>query len=228
MQTSPFQLVIFDCDGVLVDSERITNRVFADMLNELGLLVTLDDMFEQFVGHSMADCLKLIERRLGNPPPPDFVQHYQRRTRIALETHLQAVPGVEEALDALELPYCVASSGDHQKMRTTLSLTKLWPRFEGRIFSVTEVPRGKPFPDVFLLAADRFGVNPTACAVIEDTPLGVAAGVAAGMQVFGYAGSMPAWRLQEAGAHLIFDDMRLLPSLLQSSPEDNSTALPNP
>ncbi|WP_338441181.1 HAD-IA family hydrolase [Synechococcus elongatus IITB4] len=126
------------------------------------------------------------------------------------------------------MPYCVASSGDHLKMQTTLSLTKLWPQFEGRIFSVTEVPRGKPFPDVFLLAADRYGVDPVDCVVIEDTPLGVAAGVAAGMQVFGYAGSIPAWRLQEAGTHLIFDDMRLLPSLLHSSPKDSSAALLNP
>ncbi len=103
-------------------------------------------------------------------------------------------------------------------MRTTLGITGLWPRFEGRLFSVTEVPRGKPFPDVFLLAAERFGVAPAACVVIEDTPVGVTAGVAAGMRVFGYSASTPQLRLADAGAHVIFDDMRKLPLLLDASP----------
>jgi HAD superfamily hydrolase (TIGR01509 family) len=179
------KLVIFDCDGVLVDSERVTNRVFAEMLNELGLPVTLDDLFERFVGHSMAQCLTLITEMLGHPPPASFAEEYRARTRAALAAELVATPGVEEALDRIQLPYCVASSGDHDKMRMTLSITGLWPRFAGRLFSVTEVPRGKPFPDVFLLAAARFGVHPSACVVVEDTPIGVSAGGAAGMTVFG-------------------------------------------
>ena len=183
----PLELVIFDCDGVLVDSERVTNRVFAEMLNELGLPVTLDDMFARFVGHSMTQCLDLIADMLGHLPPTNFVDEYRTRTRAALQSELVATPGVEDALDRIRLPYCVASSGDHEKMRTTLGITGLWPRFEGRLFSVTEVPRGKPFPDVFLFAASRLGVNPSACAVVEDTPVGVTAGVAAGMTVFGYA-----------------------------------------
>ena len=208
------QLIIFDCDGVLVDSEVITNRVFAQMLNELGLPVTLDDMFEKFVGHSMSHCLEMITDMLEKPLPSTFVDEYRRRTSEALEVELRPVPGIEEALDAIRLPYCVASSGDHQKMRNTLGITGLLPRFEGRLFSVSEVSRGKPFPDVFLLAAERCGVVPADCVVVEDTPVGVTAGVAAGMRVLGYAASTPRRRLIDAGAHLVFDDMRALPSLI--------------
>jgi len=196
------ELVIFDCDGVLVDSERVTNRIFAAMLNELGLSVTLEDMFARFVGHSMTQCLDLITEMLGRPPAANFLDEYRSRTRAALETDLLPTPGVEEALERIRLPCCVASSGDHEKMRITLGITGLWPRFEGRLFSVTEVPRGKPFP------------NPSACAVVEDAPVGVKAGVAAGMRVFGYAALTPAHRLLEAGAQVTFEHMRELPGLL--------------
>ena len=220
MRSSPpqlqqrFGLVIFDCDGVLVDSERITNRVFSEMLNELGLPVTMDDMFDRFVGHSMKHCLGLVADMLGRAPPESFADEYRDRTRRALEAELSAVHGVERAIDSLQVPYCVASSGDHEKMRTTLGITGLWPRFEGRIFSVTEVPRGKPFPDVFLLAAERSGVDPSACAVIEDTPVGVTAGVSAGMTVFGYSALTPASRLESAGAYVTFSKMQELTVLL--------------
>jgi HAD superfamily hydrolase (TIGR01509 family) len=217
MTATPIELIIFDCDGVLVDSERITNRIFAQMLNELGLPLTLDDMFERFVGNSMSHCLELIGQMLGKPPPSGFVEEYHLRTKLALETDLKPIPGIEEALADIRIPYCVASSGDHNKMRATLGITKLWPKFEGRLFSITEVPRGKPYPDVFLFAAERFGVAPASCAVVEDTPIGVVAGVAAGMRVFGYAAATPKRRLSDAGAHIVFDDMRKLPALLRTS-----------
>ena len=213
-----FDLVIFDCDGVLVDSERITNQVFADMLNEIGLPVTLEDMFEKFVGRSMSQCLELITEMLGTQPPEDFVNNYKRRTTSALLSKLTAVSGIENALDKIRLPFCVASSGDHDKMRTTLGITKLLPRFEGKLYSVTEVNRGKPYPDVFLYAAQRHAVEPSSCVVIEDTPTGVKAGIAAGMTVYGYAALTPAFRLLEAGAHCTFTDMALLPSLIESGP----------
>lgn len=214
MAIASYQLVIFDCDGVLVDSERITNTVFAEMLNELGLAVTLADMFEQFVGLSMAQCLERVAQMLGRPAPSDFEAAYRVRTRVALQHRLLPVAGIEAALDAISLPYCVASSGDHDKMRTTLGITGLWARFEGKLFSVTEVANPKPAPDVFLHAAQRFSVAPARCVVIEDTPTGVAAGVAAGMTVFGYAALTPPHRLRAAGAHHLFDDMRALPGLL--------------
>lgn len=209
-----FELVIFDCDGVLVDSEPITNRVFGEMLHELGIDVTPNEMFDLFVGYSMAQCLEIICQRLGKMPPDDFVQKYYARARAALEVELKSVSGVEEALDQINIPYCVASSGAHEKMRTTLGITGLLPRFEGKMFSATEVANGKPAPDIFLYAAAKLGVRPSACLVIEDTPPGVSAGVAAGMTVYGYSAETPAQRLLAAGAHRVFDNMGELPRLV--------------
>jgi len=209
-----FDLVIFDCDGVLVDSERITNLVFAEMLDEIGLHFSLDEMFDRFVGHSMATCLDIITVLRGSPPPRAFVEEYRDRTARALRDQLVAVEGIRETLEMLPIPYCVASSGDHDKMRMTLGITELLDLFEGRLFSVTEVRRGKPFPDIYTYAAERNGVDPFRCAVVEDSPLGVKAGVAAGMTVFGYSKLMKAERLAAAGASVTFDDMRELSSLL--------------
>jgi HAD superfamily hydrolase (TIGR01509 family) len=209
-----FELLIFDCDGVLVDSEMITNRVFAGMLNELGLPVSIEDMFERFVGRSMPQCLEIITGLLGRPVPEGFVDDYTARSRAALTRELKPVPDIETVLAAVKLPFCVASSGSHEKMQTTLGLTGLLPQFNGRMYSVTDVARAKPFPDVFLHAASRQGVAPSACAVVEDTPTGVRAGVAAGMTVFGYCALTPRDRLIEAGAHHTFERMRDLPSLI--------------
>src|SRR5262245_5939018 len=200
---SRYQLIIFDCDGVLVDSERLGNQVFAELLGELGLAFTLDDMFEHFVGHSMAQCLEKITAALGKPPPDDFVATYRARTNRAFETDLRAVPGIEQALDQiaeLAIPWCVASNGPHEKMRLTLGVAGLLPRFDGKLFSSSEVERPKPAPDLYLYAASRHGVAPGDCVVVEDTPTGVAAAAAAGMTVLGYAGLMPGHRLQAAGA----------------------------
>lgn len=210
-----FELIIFDCDGVLVDSERITNTVFCRMLNELGVPISLDDMFEQFVGRSMPQCIALITERLGRPPPDDFVPDLKRRSETALRAELKPVAGVARMLNELQVPSCVASSGEHDKIRFTLGMTHLLPHFEGRIFSVADVARPKPSPDVFLLAARTFGVDPSACAVVEDSPTGVCAGAAAGMHVFGFSAHTPRHRLSEAGAHHVFSDMRQLPGLLQ-------------
>ena len=208
-----FDLVIFDCDGVLVDSERITNTVFAEMLNELGLSVTLGDMFRDFVGRSMSQCLEMIESRLGHPPPANLLEEYNARITVALTRDLQAVSGIEAALDSIDVPMCVASSGDHNKMKTTLGLTGLIDRFSDRLYSVTEVTNGKPAPDVFLYAAERMGASPENCAVIEDSAPGVRAGMAAGMTVFGYAALTDPATLEREGA-VVFDDMAQLPGLL--------------
>jgi HAD superfamily hydrolase (TIGR01509 family) len=212
-----FELVIFDCDGVLVDSELITNRIFVRMLNDLGMTLSLDDMFEQFVGRSMPQCLTLITNMLGRPVPDGFVEDFHRRSAAALKSELKAVPDIETVLGALTVPFCVASSGTHEKMQTTLGVTGLLPLFVGKIYSVTEVARSKPYPDVFLHAASRQGVAPDACAVIEDTPTGVRAGVAAGMTVFGYCALTPRSSLIAAGARHTFERMRDLPELLSSA-----------
>jgi HAD superfamily hydrolase (TIGR01509 family) len=217
VSSSCFELVIFDCDGVLVDSELITSRVFASMLNELGICVTHEDMFARFVGRSMGQCLEVIEGMLGHAVPADFVGRFHIKTAIALRSDLKAIPGVEAALNAIKVPYCVASSGSHEKMQMTLGITGLMSKFRGRLFSITEVARPKPFPDVFLHAAKQLGVAASACAVIEDTPTGVAAGVAAGMKVFGFCAYTPKAQLQNAGAHVTFDSMSSLPDLLQGA-----------
>lgn len=218
MRRSRFDLVIFDCDGVLVDSERITNTVFCAMLNELGLSVSLSDMFERFVGLSMPQCLELITALLGRAPPEDFVPTLRRRAEAALRAGVRPIEGVTEVLKELRIPCCVASSGEHDKIRLTLGATGLLQNFEHRIFSVADVALPKPAPDVFLHAARTLGADPAACAVIEDTPTGVRAGVAAGMRVFGFAANTPHHRLSEAGAHHVFCAMRELPQLLRSVP----------
>ena len=212
-----FRLVIFDCDGVLVDSERISNRVFCSMLNELGLAVTLEDMFQNFVGLSMPRCVERMTDMLGNPPPADFVKNLRQRTDAALREQVVPVPGVPEMLEDIGLPYCVASSGDHEKIRLTLGATGLLGKFTDRIYSVVDVENPKPAPDVFLHAARQMGVEPAECVVIEDTPTGVIAGVAAGMYVLGFCAHTPAARLKEAGAHAVFGEMRLLAELLEEA-----------
>lgn len=209
-----FDLVIFDCDGVLVDSERITSRVFCDMLGELGLELTQDEMFQRFVGQAMDRCLVIIEQALGRPAPETFVPELRQRAAQALFEQVEPVPGVVDVLDRLPVPACVASAGERMKMQLTLGKTGLWNRFDGRIFSVEDVEHSKPAPDVYLLAAQSQGVAPERCAVIEDSAAGVTAGVAAGMTVFAYAADVPADRLREAGAHHLFDDMADLPVLL--------------
>ncbi len=209
-------LIIFDCDGVLVDSERLTNTVFAEMLNELGLAVTLEDMFERFVGHSMTYCLDLSEKLLQRPIPDHFEQEFHERTAIAYQKHLQPVPGIVDLLQTLDIPYCVASNSTHQEMQTTLGITHLLDYFEGKRFSVSDVARGKPYPDVYLYAAEQMGVVPNRCVVVEDTPTGTKAAVSAGMKVYGYAKLTPAHQLEKEGA-IAFTHMQQLPTLIRQT-----------
>jgi len=209
-----FDLVIFDCDGVLVDSERITNEVFRAMLNELGLALTLEDMFEQFVGRSMPQCMTLIAEMRGEPAPEAFLADLRERTGTALRDNVKPIDGIEDVLSTLTIPYCVASSGEHDKIRLTLGATGLLPRFERRIFSVADVEHPKPAPDVFLLAARTLGATPARCAVIEDTPTGIRAAIAAGMHAIGFAAHTPAQRLIDPGAHQVVTSMRELAPML--------------
>ena len=215
MSDSP-ELVIFDCDGVLVDSERVANEVFARALDEVcGLEFTLEDMFDTFVGHSRLQCLQKIEALLGRPPPDELDRRYQQDINRALEATVQAIDGIEGVLRELAMPVCVASSGSHEKMQVTLGKTGLIDYFDGAIFSTSEVERGKPHPDIYLHAAARMGVTePSRCLVVEDSPIGVSGAVAAGMTVFGFAELMPAHRLRASGAHRVFERMSELPGLI--------------
>lgn len=213
-------LLIFDCDGVLVDSEPIANRVFAEALAEIGLEVSVPEMYADFVGRSMSYCMEVVEARLGRPVPKDFVAQLQERTFAAFEDEgLPPTDGIVEALDAISIPMCVASSGEIEKMRHTLGLTGLLPRFEGRLFSATQVARGKPAPDIYLFAASSMGVQPNRCVVVEDSPAGAQAGLAAGMTVFGYCAHTPVESLSRLGVHRTFADMRELPALLKRCAE---------
>jgi HAD superfamily hydrolase (TIGR01509 family) len=214
--SSPFELVIFDCDGVLVNSEKVANEVFADVLLQVcGLEFTLEDMFDTFVGHSRLQCLQKIEAILGEPPPAELDQRYQDDINLALKDSVAAIEGIESVLRGLAVPFCVASSGSHDKMKLTLGKTGLMDFFDGNIFSTSEVERGKPHPDIYLHAAATMGeYQPERCLVIEDSPIGVTGAVAAGMQVFGFAELMPAHKLKASGAHLVFDHMHDLPDLI--------------
>src|SRR5690348_2648204 len=150
-------LVIFDCDGVLVDSEPLSNRILAERLTAIGLPTTTEDSIRDYMGRSWASCEALIEARLGRPPPDGFADGYHEELFAALRSELQPVAGVVAALDAITSPTCVASSGAHEKIRTSLGATGLLERFEGRIFSATDVEHGKPAPDLFLHAAAAMG-----------------------------------------------------------------------
>jgi len=210
----PFELVIFDCDGVLVDSERIAVRVEAELLAELGWPLSQAEIVERFMGRTTEYMDEAIEAQLGSRLPGDWRDQFQRRYREAFAAELVPVDGVLDALDQIAVPTCVASSGSHDKLRFTLGHTGLYERFEGRIFSGYEVANGKPAPDLFLHAAARMGAGPARCAVVEDSLYGVLAARAAGMRVFGYAGGLtPADRL-EGEATVVFEDMRELPRLL--------------
>lgn len=212
----PVELVIFDCDGVLVDSERLSVRVEARLITELGWPLTEQDVLERFVGRSDAHMKAEIETALGRSVP-EWDEAYHAALHEAFHAELVAVDGVAEALDALDeagLATCVASSGTHDKMAVTLGLTGLRDRFAGRIFSATEVTHGKPAPDLFLHAAARTGVDPARCAVVEDSRYGVEAARSAGMVAFGYAGGLtPADWLAGPGT-VVFEDMANLPALL--------------
>jgi HAD superfamily hydrolase (TIGR01509 family) len=215
--TPPTELVIFDCDGVLVDSERLSVKVEVEILAELGWPLTEAEIVERFLGLSDKDFTAIVEEQLGRPLGGSWVTMYGPRYMEAFERELTAVDGVAEALDAIEAAgarTCVASSGGHEKLRMTLTRTGLWDRFEGRIFSSSEVANGKPAPDLFLHAAERIGVAPGACAVVEDSRFGLAGARAAGMRSFGYAGGITPASVLEGPGTVVFHEMRELPELV--------------
>ena len=210
----PISLVIFDCDGVLVDTERIAVRIDVIVLAELGWPMTEAEVVERFMGRSDEEMTADIEAHLGRRLPASWEEPFRHLYREAFAAELEPVAGVVEALDAIAIPTCVASSGTHEKIRFTLGLTGLYERFAGRIFSVSDVARGKPAPDLFLHAAARMGVPPAQCAVVEDSRYGVEAARAAGMRAFGYAGGLAPKGALAGPQTIVFEDMRELPGLL--------------
>lgn len=211
-----YPLVIFDNDGVLVDSEPISNRILAAYLTELGHPTSYEDSIRDYMGSAMHRIHDLVRERTGQSLPPDFDTTFHRRVFEAFLRDLQPVPGAAAVLEKLAadgVPYCVASSGSHERIRVSLRKTGLYELLdESRIFSAQDVGRGKPAPDLFLHAAQAMGVPPQECAVVEDSPLGVRAARAAGMDVYGYTAMTPADRLDQATA--VFSDMGELVGLL--------------
>ena len=213
-------LVIFDNDGVLVDSEPISNRILAQYLTELGHPTTYEESLRDFLGGAVHRVHDVVFARTGRRLPDDFDDGYHTRVIEAFERELEAVNGVTDVLRHLTAsgtPYCVASSGTHRRIRAGHRRTGLDRWFDDdRIFSSQDVGRGKPAPDLFLYAAERMGVAPERCVVVEDSPLGVQAALAAGMDVYGFTAMTPADRLTEAGARAdrLFHRMAHLPGLL--------------
>ncbi len=215
-QLASCDLVIFDCDGVLVDSEPAGNRVLQRLLAAEGLSLSLPEMFETFMGHSIPTCIEIASARLGRDLGPDFEQRLERAFIETLSREVAPMPGVVQALDALPMSYCVASSGSHAKIRASLGSAGLLSRFEGHIFSAADVPRPKPAPDIFLHAAAAHAVPPSACCVVEDTAIGVRAAVAAGMRVYGFAHQTPPGVLATAGADDCLADLSRLPHRIEA------------
>ena len=221
---TPFDLIIFDCDGVLVDSEAISNSILCTMITEQGLDYTLEQTTRRFRGRSMASCYEIIEQELGRPLPEDFDSRFRYRTFEAFKRDLLPVSGVREVVKSLHESgqrLCVASSGPHDKIRLNLTTTNLLHYFDNHLFSSSDVAHGKPAPDLFLYAAQTMAVDPITCAVIEDSPLGVQAGSAAGMTVFGFAEETDPDELRESGASVVFDSMANLLTLLAAHRVDS-------
>ena len=220
----PFEAVLFDCDGVLVDSEPITNGVLRDMLEELGWTLTRDECMRIFVGKAVKDEAATIERETGFAITPEWLGTFWQRRNAALDRELLEVPGAPQAVRALHAALdgriACASGADRGKVRLQLGKIGILDAFEGRIFSGHETPRSKPFPDVYLAAAEALGVDPKRCAVIEDTVTGATAGIAAGATVFGYSpgglGHSSADALRAIGVREVFVDMAQLPEVLSA------------
>ncbi|MFE7621128.1 HAD family hydrolase [Streptomyces sp. NPDC057496] len=211
-----YELVIFDNDGVLVDSEPISNTILAEYLTELGHPTSYQESLRDYMGAAVHRVHDLVEERTGEKLPEDFDTMLHSRIFAAFQQELEPVPGVDDVLGKLVadgIPYCVASSGSHERIRVGHRKTGLDQWFEEEwIFSSEDVGRGKPAPDLFLHAAERMGVRPERCVVIEDSPLGVEAARAAGMDVYGFTSMMPADRL--TGVTGYFSDMNQLRELL--------------
>lgn len=221
-----YEAVLFDCDGVLVDSEPIVNRLLCEMMNDLGWKLTLEESIHVFLGKAVKDNKDLIEKNTGKPLTDEWMRHFRARRDAALVEQMLATEGIHETLDTIVASYstqiAVASGADRGKIEVMLGKVGLMKYFEGRIFSGHELPRSKPFPDVYLAAAAALGADPKRCVVIEDTPTGVKAGVAAGATVLGYAPTDPirvamhgdGTDLLAQGAQRVFRDMRELAALV--------------
>lgn len=213
-----FDAVLFDCDGVLVDSEHLTNQVLRDMLEESGWRMTLQECMDTFVGRTVMDQRVQIEQHTGKPLTDEWLVQFRERRNLVLEATIEAIPNIDATLAALFAAtggrIACASGADKFKVELMLHKTGLLHHLQGRIFSGQETPRNKPHPDVYLAAAAALGVDAKRCAVVEDTIVGLTAGVAAGATVYAYVPQGSGQRYLDAGASYVFTDMAQLPALM--------------
>lgn len=209
-----FEGIIFDCDGVLVDSETIALEIDHQMLAEIGWPLSKPEIIANFLGKSDKHFVEVVEAYLGRKLPANWGDETTRRYREAFEKNLQPIEGIEYALSQICLDSCVASSGTHEKMNFTLGLTGLISHFEGRLFSSTQVAKGKPNPDLFLFAAEQMGWQPENCVVVEDSQAGVEAALAANMKVVAYAGGFLDHLHWQNPAVKVISDMSDLPKII--------------
>ncbi|GAB5553563.1 MAG: HAD family hydrolase [Saprospiraceae bacterium] len=205
-----YKSIIFDCDGVLVDSEAISNAVLLSMAKELGAKITLEYAEQEFSGKSLKSAFDDIEQHLGRNLPASFEKEYRQRTYEAFKTQIQPVKGIHEVINALSVPFCVASSGPLEKIKLNLKTTELLDKFEGRIFSSYEIGSWKPDPGIFEYAAAKMGFKPEECVVIEDSVAGVQAAKKGGFDVFGFGNQRTYAALEEEGAQVFFKMENLL------------------
>ena len=212
----PFDLVILDCDGVLVDSETISCRTLVDILSPFDESYDLETVMRRYLGRPASAVIEDYERMTGRPASADFTRDWRAQLFAAFRSDLQPVEGVRDAVESFAGDYCVASSSDEERIEICLRKAQLWDLFEDRIFSTTRVKRGKPAPDLFLHASAAMGVEPSRCVVVEDSPAGITAAKSAGMRVFAFTGGSHARTLRHREALLslkpdaLFDDMREL------------------
>lgn len=219
MNAMSVDLIIFDCDGVLIDSEVLACRTDAACLAEIGITISADEIMERYVGISAPTMLADIKSRSGTRLSVDFAANLQQRIAEAFETELTAIPGIEQVLSGITVKVCVASSSAPERLRHSLSIVGLLDHFLPNIFSASQVAHGKPAPDLFLFSARQMRTEPHQCLVIEDSVAGVKAAIAAGMRVLGFTGgghcrAGHAQSLLTAGAQKTFQSMSELPNLL--------------
>ncbi len=215
MKNKKINLIIFDCDGVLVDSEEISNKILLEMTKEFGLVMSMQEAIRNFSGRSFKDILQQIESKINGKLTSDFEKEYRIRTYSAFKTELKPIKGVKKFIEDLSIPYCVASSGPVEKIKNNLTVTGLYKRFGDNVFSSYQINSWKPEPDIFLYAAREMGFSPAECIVIEDSKAGVVAAKQGGFNVFGFANQNNSKLLADEGA-IVFYDFEELPKILNA------------
>ncbi len=210
-----YKCVIFDCDGVLVDSETLGNTVLVDMANQLGANIDLEYALRNFKGGTIRGCIDQIAALAKVMVPDNFEQEFRRRSFEVFEKEVRPIEGIAEVLDNLKIPYCVASSGPEEKIRFNLSHTRLLDKFEGKIFSCYTIEKWKPDPSVFIWAAETMGFLPSECVVIEDSLTGVRAARKGGFDVFGFTAHDYGNELKKE-ATLVFNKMSMLYDMIEN------------